>query len=131
MLMLLSAQIILITSKQEEGIAASTGVLWKSAEVALMVEQLFPSSYCRSPILNAEAHFLMQIISKGLHQPDTHTTNGMESVTIQEKKGWWDRLWTCQPFNCPFRDTDTTFYQLITSFPTQQVMYSILTYIFA
>lgn len=44
MLVLVSGQIILITSKQEEGIAAGTGGLWKSAEVALMVEQLFPSS---------------------------------------------------------------------------------------
>jgi len=39
--MQVSGQFILITSKQEEGMAADTGGLWKSAEEALMTEQLF------------------------------------------------------------------------------------------
>lgn len=41
--MLVSGQIILIVSKQEEGMAAGTEDLQKSAEVALTTEQLFLS----------------------------------------------------------------------------------------
>lgn len=42
-IMLISDQVILITSKQEEGMAAGTGGLWKSAQVSLMTEQFFSS----------------------------------------------------------------------------------------
>lgn len=42
-IMLISNQVILITSKQEEGMAAGTGRLWKSAQESLMTEQFFSS----------------------------------------------------------------------------------------